>query len=63
MMQARVCVSLSPESSIRHGVHAELARGQQPAVAGDDTISPSIHQDRVVQPNSRIEAAICATCT
>jgi hypothetical protein len=63
MMQARVCASLSPKSSIRHGVHAELAQGQQPAVAGDDTVSHPSTRTGFVQPNSRIEAAICATCT
>ena len=39
----------------------ELAGRQHPAVAGDDAVL-AVDQDREVQPYSRIEPAISATC-
>jgi hypothetical protein len=42
----------------RHLRHAEAVRGVRAAMTGDGA-AVTFHQDRVGEPNARIEAAVC----
>ena len=55
-----VTVSSRPRAPRRHRPRTASFRRQHPAMTGDDAAC-AVDQHRVVQPNSRMLAAICAT--